>query len=103
MHHLIQVLLPIYDNKKIPFPIELFMTVRQELTEKFGGITTYTRSPATGLWKENEEKTVRDEIVIYEVMTKNIDTRWWKSYKRKLEDNFSQDEIVIRSMTIELF
>ena len=79
------------------------MTVRQELTEKFGGITTYTRSPATGLWKENEEKTVRDEIVIYEVMTKNIDTRWWKSYKRKLEDNFSQDEIVIRSMTIELF
>ncbi|MGV3585606.1 MAG: hypothetical protein ACO1OF_01285 [Adhaeribacter sp.] len=56
---LIQILLPLYNNQKEPFPTDVFTRIRQELTEKFGGITAFSRSPATGLWKENKEKTVK--------------------------------------------
>jgi hypothetical protein len=36
---------------------------RKELTDHFGGITAYIHSPAIGLWKEEDDKTVKDEIV----------------------------------------
>ena len=93
---LIQILLPLYNNEKNIFPANIFNHIRQELTEKFGGITTYSRSPATGLWKENEENTVKDDIIIYEVLAKALDRNWWGDYKEKLEDIFRQQEILIR-------
>lgn len=80
--HLIQILLPLYDNAGRAFPQSMYDQIRTELTEKFGGLTTYVRSPAVGLWKENEDKTVRDDIVIYEVMTEKLHTDWWRSYRQ---------------------
>jgi hypothetical protein len=90
-------LLPLYiNNEKNIFPADIFNRIRQELTEKFGGITTYSRSPATSLWKENEENTVKDDIIIYEVLAEALDRDWWGDYKEKLEDIFRQQEILIR-------
>ncbi len=39
--HLVQILLPTHENSQEPFS-------RQDLTEKFGDITVYTRAPAEG-------------------------------------------------------
>ena len=48
-HHLIQILLPLFDNGGQPFPRSDYMRVRSELTERFGGLTAFTRTPAEGL------------------------------------------------------
>jgi hypothetical protein len=69
--YLIQMLLPLYANDGRRFSQPEFIRVRDELTESFGGLTTYVRSPAEGLWKESGSTMVYDDIVIYEVMTKN--------------------------------
>ena len=99
---LIQILLPLYNNENNIFPADIFTDIRRELTEKFGGITTYSQAPATGLWKENEDKTVQDTIITYEVMVDTLDQEWWQHYKAKLEKIFRQEEILIRSWAIQV-
>lgn len=99
--HAVQILLPLYSNEGEPFPKQYFQRLQTELTEKFGGITAYTRSPASGFWKEDATKTVKDDIIIFEVMTNELDKIWWKSYRKKLELLFQQEEIVIRAWVIE--
>src|SRR5687768_4274806 len=37
--HLIQILLPVYDNDGKSFPASRYADVRRELTERFGGLT----------------------------------------------------------------
>ncbi|WP_207426381.1 hypothetical protein [Pedobacter sp. SYSU D00535] len=93
---LIQILLPLYNAEKEVFSNELFISVRNQLTEKFGGITVYSRSPARGLWKAEEDTTVKDDIIIYEVMAEDLDRVWWATYKKELELAFQQDLILIR-------
>ncbi len=99
---LIQIFLPLYDSQGAMFPRKPFDTIKEELTEKFGGITIYQRAPAVGLWKENESKTVRDEIIIHEVMSENFNSLYWKKYKKELEETFNQDVIIIRVSDIQL-
>ena len=93
---LIQILLPLYDNAGEPLPAELFTEVRQQLADRFGGLTTYSRAPAQGLWKD-EGETHHDDIVVFEVMTAQLDATWWREYRRNLEAKFRQREIVIRA------
>jgi hypothetical protein len=100
--HLIQLLLPLCDNEGHPFLQSMYLKVRDELTEKFGGITTYVRSPAEGLWKEGHSCTVRDEIVIYEIMAKELNRAWWKDFREQLELHFRQDSIIVRTSLIEI-
>ena len=99
---LIQLLLPLYNPEGEAFPAAPYAAIRQVLTEKFGGLTTYARAPASGLWKENEEKTVRDELVVYEVLAPELDRTWWASYKARLETTFRQQEILIRAWPVEV-
>jgi hypothetical protein len=100
--YLVQVLLPLYDNAGLQFPAGLFHAVGGELTERYGGLTAYTRAPAEGLWKETESKTHRDEIVVYEVMTPQLDADWWGQYRRELESRFQQQQVVVRAQSIRL-
>ena len=100
--HLVQILLPLYDNHQDPQPHEEFRRVRRELTERFGGLTVYTRAPAEGMWKLNDNHTTRDDIVIFEVMASQLDTAWWRKYRHDLEARFRQDVIVIRSQQMRL-
>ena len=94
--HLVQLLLPLYDPEGVRFGRDAFDRVARELTERFGGLTAYTRAPAAGLWKE-EGATQRDDIVVYEVMVDALDARWWAGYRIELEERFRQEELVIRA------
>ena len=100
--HLIQVLLPLYDNDGRPLSKELFRAVAAELTDRFGGLTAYTRAPAEGLWKDGPASTTRDDIVIYEVMADRLDRDWWKKYRSELEGRFRQDQVVVRAQAVEV-
>jgi hypothetical protein len=93
--HLIQLLLPLHDNHKHPFPIAYFNRVREELTNRFGGVTAFVRSPAVGLWKEDSDDLNRDEVVMFEVLTDQLDKDWWGSYRKELQEKFRQKELLI--------
>jgi hypothetical protein len=99
--HLVQVLVPRYANDGTAFPEAQFARIRRELTDKFGGVTAYMRSPAAGLWKRDDGTVDRDEMVMVEVMVDTLDLSWWHSYRRDLESRFSQDAIVARAIAIE--
>jgi hypothetical protein len=99
---LIQLLLPLYSNDKRALARELFVQVRDELVERFGGMTAYTRAPASGLWQEHDGQTTRDEIVIYEVMTEQLDVQWWSRYRGELERRFEQEALVVRAQEIRV-
>ena len=99
--YLIQLLLPLYDNDGQPLPSALFRDVKQELTARFGGLTAYSRAPAEGLWREDTNRTVRDDIVVLEVMAEALDRDWWRAYRARLERRFEQQQVVIRASAIE--
>jgi hypothetical protein len=96
MPYLIQLLLP-RNRGSESHPAALFQQVREELNEKFGGVTVYSRSPAEGLWTTDGDEVVRDEIVLFEVMAKKLGRRWWRKYRRELEQRFEQTEIIVRA------
>jgi hypothetical protein len=99
---LVQILLPLYDNDGAALPHDLFGQVRSEMVDRFGGVTSYSRAPAKGHWQEEDGDTVRDDLVVYEVMVEAIDGAWWRDYKHYLEQQFRQESIVVRAQTIRL-
>lgn len=98
---LIEIFLPLTDNSGRKLRKELFVETRRELTERFGGLTAYSRSPARGFWKE-KGRTTRDEVVVFEVMAKRLDRRWWREYRRGLEKRFKQEELVLRVLDCDM-
>jgi hypothetical protein len=99
--YLIQILLPLYDNAGHRFDAEAYAAVRAELTERYGGLTAYSRAPAEGLW-ESKGDVKRDDIIVFEVMTAELDEAWWTQYRKALEARFRQDAIVVRAQTCKL-
>jgi hypothetical protein len=99
---LIQLLLPVYDNAGRAIPDAEFSAVRRELTERFGGVTAYVRSPATGLWKRDDGQVDRDDVVMVEVMVDALERPWWHEYLHRLEHRFHQDTILARALAVEL-
>ena len=93
--YLIEIFLPLAD-KTGTFPMERFSQVIEELKRKFGGVTVYDRSPAKG-----KTVTSSDDIVIFEVMTDDLERAWWSSCRARLEAKFAQDEVLIRVASIE--
>ena len=100
--HLVQILLPLFDNARHVLHRDLFREVRRELTERFGGLTAYTRAPAEGLWMQGTEAPNLEDIVVHEVMVENLDRAWWRAYRQDLETRFRQETIVVRANEIEL-
>ena len=98
--HLVQILLPVCDNDGGEYPPEMFETVAGDLTARFGGLTSFMRSPAEGRWAQGG-KTDYDEIIVLEVMTGTFDHDWWKAFRANLEAQLRQKEIVIRVQQIE--
>ena len=99
---LVQIFLPLTDNKNWKVGGREFQEVRAELTESFGGLTIYSRSPAEGLYQSGGE-VARDDIVVFEVMTEELDRPWWADFRKRLEAHFRQEEILIRAVdTIKL-
>jgi hypothetical protein len=96
--HLVQILLPLFDNEGRELPAGDRRRVRDELALRFGGVTAFTRAPAEGLWKGGEGRTSRDEIVVLEVMAADLDEAWWRAYREGLEARFRQEEVVVRAL-----
>ena len=99
--HLVQILLPIHFCDGSNVPVEMFSQVRAELTEQFGGVTAYTRSPAAGTWKRTEEEIERDQVIMIEVVVEQFDRGWWARYRGGLEQRFGQEEVHARALAIE--
>jgi hypothetical protein len=99
--YLVQLLLPLYDNAGVRFRPALYNEVRAELVERFGGITAFSRAPAHGLWQDTGQ-VVRDDLIVYEVMTETLDRGWWRDYRVALEGRFQQQSLVIRAQRIVL-
>jgi hypothetical protein len=99
--YLVQILLPLADNAGRPFEGAAFGKVRAELADRFGGITSYARAPAEGVWKEGGHKS-HDDIIVFEVMARELDHRWWEDYRAELERRFQQETVVIRALRVEM-
>ena len=69
------------------------------MTDKFGGVTSFVRAPGQGLWDSGGD-VERDNIAVIEVMTDEIDLPFWQAFRRKLERELSQEEIVIRAQEV---
>jgi hypothetical protein len=97
----IEILLPLRDNAGGRLPRGNFHRLQETLTHQFGGLTSFTRSPADGFWKDADNTVRTDDIVVFEVMTDELDRAWWEDLRRELQASFQQEEIVIRSHVIE--
>jgi hypothetical protein len=100
--YLIQIFLPLYNNDGKPFPRDLYVPVRDDLIDRFHGLTAHSRAPVKGLWQESEDHTVRDDLVIYEVMAQDLDREWWRTCREGLERRFQQEAIVVRAQEIDM-
>ena len=104
---LVQILLPLYDNEGVALPRQLFARVRDELTEKFGGLTAFTRAPAEGAWRPEGETggaagIRHDEVILFEVLAPSLERDWWADYRKTLEKRFRQDTVLIRATEVEM-
>jgi hypothetical protein len=93
--YLVEIFLPLYDNRGRRFPAALYQAERERLVERFGGMTAHSQSPVKGLWQD-KGRTKRDELVIFEVMAPKLERRWWRSHRRQLEKIFKQKELLVR-------
>ena len=101
MIYLVQILLPTRDNEGAAFEAAAFERVAAELTERFGGVTAFTRAPAEGRWRQ-DGATEHDEIVVVEVMDEALDRAFWSQYRAELERRFRQEVILIRAQRTEI-
>jgi len=102
--HLVQILLPTHTRDGAAVATEEFARVRVELTERFGGVTAYSRtSPATGLWKKDDDEVIeRDRVIMIEVVVDDFDRGWWAAYREQLEARFDQEVVHARALALEL-
>ena len=101
MPHLVQILLPLRLADGSDVPPALFAEVRDELTQCFGGVTAYSRSPATGVWKRTDAEVEREQVIMVEVVVDDFDRAWWTQYRDRLAHRFDQEEIHARAIAIE--
>jgi hypothetical protein len=90
----------LYDNEGVAFEQKVYDRVRDELTKKFGGVTAFRSSPAEGYWKEGGEVS-RDRVIIFEVMSQELERAWWTHYRAELEARFRQERMIVRATSIE--
>ncbi|RYZ14683.1 MAG: hypothetical protein EON61_02725 [Alphaproteobacteria bacterium] len=94
---LVEILLPLAPDRLGDTTLQ---DVSRHLTNRFGGVTTFVRTPGEGAWK-TQEGVVKDQIVVLEVMAPTVDHAWWRVFRTDLEHRLEQQEIVIRCHPIE--
>lgn len=99
--HLFQILLPCTDNGGKPFPPKDFDRVKEELAQRFDGVTAYVHAPAEGLWRQGNASSAED-ILVFEVMTDSLDQEEWEVRRKEYERQFRQERVVIRYFDIKL-
>ena len=91
-----------FDNEGLAFEPDDYVQLRSELADHFGGVTAYMRAPARGVWKDDSGGTTRDDIVIFEVMSEELDREWWTTFRKDLERRFRQESVIVRALTSTL-
>lgn len=99
--NLVQILLPKETGGGDPVSRQWFDALLKELTDRFGGVTSFIRSSGEGLWQNGSEKK-RDSIAVIEVMADELDQGYWRSLRERLERELMQNEIIIRAQAIQL-
>ncbi len=74
---------------------------RARLTQRFGGVTAYTRSSAERRWLA--DRTHVEDVVVFEVLCSELDRHWWNAYRQRIENGFRQQSVVIRAKPALLF
>ncbi|MBA4696912.1 MAG: hypothetical protein H2069_05980 [Legionella sp.] len=101
--HLVEIFLPLFDSQGNKLSDTLFEQTSEELIQKLGGLTAYIRSPAKGFWKpEQQTGTVVDELIVLEIMVKDLSRTEWAEYRMLLEKRFQQEKIIMRAHAFEL-
>lgn len=100
-NYLVQPLLPLDGKGGQPFGRGRYAAVSHTLTGRLGGLTAYTCAPAAGLWRDGEQ-TVRDAVVVYEVMVDDLDRGWWADDREQLRRGFQQDALAVRAQAGEV-
>lgn len=96
------MLLPTRPAEGAAFSDHLLRRTREEIVKEFGGITAYTRSPASGAWTSPDGSVAQDHVVMIEVVADAFDERWWRGYADMLKQRFAQDSIHIRATAVEV-
>lgn len=99
---LIQMLLPTRSSEGPAFSDELILQTREELLDRFGGLTAYVRAPAAGVWTSPRGEVDADSVVLIEVLSDVFDRTWWRAYADTLKQRFKQESIHIRASDVEL-
>jgi hypothetical protein len=94
--YLVELLLPRQTGNGEPVTMDWFEQLLAELTAKFGGVTSFVRAPGKGLWQDDGQ-IEQDNIAVIEVMTTEIDLTYWAALRQRLEQELSQQEIVVRA------
>ena len=74
--YLVQILLPKETGKCEPIGKDWFDRFLKELTDEFGGATSFLRAPGQGLWQSGGG-TENDSIAVVEVMAEQLDPFYW--------------------------
>jgi hypothetical protein len=97
--YLIEILLPTTAGDGQPVHQDRFEQLLRELTDRFGGATSFVRLPGHGLW-ETGGNVETENIAVIEVMTDDLDAAYWAALRQNLERELSQKEIVARAREI---
>ena len=97
--HLVQILVPLMTGDGEELEKDWFEALLQELTDRFGGATSFIQSPGQGHWDSGKE-IEKDSVALVEVMTVELDEDYWDQLKERLEKELSQSEIMIRALPV---
>ena len=97
--YLIQIILPAPSGSG---DADAFSKTREELADKFGGVTAYTRAAAQGLWVAPDGEKERDSVIMIEVLAQAFDRAWWRAYQEQLAARFHQEEIHVRALDAQV-
>ncbi len=90
-----EIYLPLSYNDGSIVEKEKFNLTRDELIERFGGLTsTPPGFPLLGWW-HSPQGVMEDNIVMWRVVTENDDDVFFLEYKQMLKRRFIQEEVFI--------
>jgi hypothetical protein len=96
----VEIYLPLNYNDGRPIPESKYISLQQELLNRFGGVTSTQRQfPLQGLWQSGTH-TYHDRVVVFSVLdfrdvTQLESLRYLERLQRRLKKKFDQLEILI--------
>src|SRR5947207_840953 len=96
----IEIYLPLDYNDGRPIPESKYVSLQQELLNRFGGVTSVQRQfPLQGVWQSGTD-IYQDRVVVFSIMDFRKETqleclRYLEKLKGRLKKKFDQLEILI--------